>query len=579
MAEASAVVRLPLLDDRERAAEAPFTFASLERALAAQQDLTQELTAVERFAEDHDAGGHDAQAKHYRALLPARDPGPGEQYAFEVDLDACTGCKACVTACRSLNGLDEGEVFRSVGLIHGGSPEAPFAQPVTTACHHCLDPACMKGCPVGAYEKDARTGIVRHLDDQCIGCQYCTLTCPYEVPKLNRRLGIVRKCDMCSERLAVGEAPACVRGCPNEAISIRLVRRADVIEDAQAGVFLPGAPSPGITLPTTTYKTKKPSPRNALPADFYAERPAHAHTPLVALLVLTQLSVGTFCMEQLLAALAPQARSPLHALGALGLALVSLLASVLHLGRPRYAFRALIGIRTSWMSREIAAFGAYAGLASAYAGLVALESGWLAPLAPPPWIAALVPALGRAVSVVGLLAILCSVMLYHVTERRFWAAPRTTLKFLGTAAVLGASTTVFLTLASVALLSDGVLEPEVARAVRGLGVALCIASAAKLIGEACVFLHLRDAQLGDLRRTALLLSGRLGPIAFRRYAFGLLGGLALPSLFIVTAAPGPVTTALVAAALAFVFTLTGEALERTTFFTAMSAPRMPGGSP
>src|SRR6266566_3266557 len=87
----------------------------------------------------------------------------------------------------------------------------------------CLEPACMHGCPVGAYEKDALTGIVRHLDDQCIGCRYCMLTCPYEVPQYCVRKGIVRKCDMCADRLAESEAPACVQACPNEAIAIRIV--------------------------------------------------------------------------------------------------------------------------------------------------------------------------------------------------------------------------------------------------------------------------------------------------------------------------------------------------------------------
>src|SRR5512135_2343736 len=125
-----------------------------------------ELTAVERFAQFHEGVAEPLQGRYYSALLPARPPGPGQQLAFEVDLDRCSGCKACVAACHSLNGLDEEESWRSVGLLHAVQPSDGFQQTVTTACHHCVDPACLNGCPVLAYEKDPLTGIVRHLDDQ-----------------------------------------------------------------------------------------------------------------------------------------------------------------------------------------------------------------------------------------------------------------------------------------------------------------------------------------------------------------------------------------------------------------------------
>src|SRR5262245_17543657 len=178
------------------------------------------LSAVDRFDAWHTNDGSRGSAMNYstrvdrsqyQALLPASPPGPGQQYAFEVDLDRCSGCKACVVACHALNGLDETETWRDVGLLVGGSRTAPVVQHVTAACHHCLQPACMIACPVNAYEKDPVTGIVKHLDDQCFGCQYCTMACPYDVPKYHPAKGIVRKCDMCSYRLAVGEPPACVQ--------------------------------------------------------------------------------------------------------------------------------------------------------------------------------------------------------------------------------------------------------------------------------------------------------------------------------------------------------------------------------
>ena len=185
-------------------------------------------TPVGVFSDKHESlASEPEQAKFYKSLIPLSKPGAGEQYAFQVDLDKCTGCKACVSACHSLNGLDEHETWRDVGTIHGFDEGGSYTQTVTTACHHCADPGCLNGCPVLAYEKDEETGIVRHLDDQCIGCQYCVLKCPYDVPKYSESLGIVRKCDMCHSRLAEGEAPACVQGCPTEAISITIVDTSD----------------------------------------------------------------------------------------------------------------------------------------------------------------------------------------------------------------------------------------------------------------------------------------------------------------------------------------------------------------
>ena len=181
------------------------------------------ISAVEKFTLQHDMKQFNPGQKKYSELIPKKIPEQGQQYAFEVDLDKCTGCKACVTACHSENGLDEDETWRSVGLIQGGTSDNPAAQHITTACHHCAEPACMQGCPTLAYQKDEETGIVKHLEDQCFCCQYCILKCPYDVPKYNKKRGIVHKCDMCIGRLSEGQAPACARACPTGAIRITLV--------------------------------------------------------------------------------------------------------------------------------------------------------------------------------------------------------------------------------------------------------------------------------------------------------------------------------------------------------------------
>jgi formate dehydrogenase iron-sulfur subunit len=539
-----------------------------------------QLTAVEKFSQLHETTDLPAQAKYYKSLLPLSKPKSGQQYAFSVDLDRCSGCKACVTACHSLNGLDESETWRSVGLLHGGSPSSPMQQTVTTACHHCIEPACMSGCPVNAYEKDAITGIVRHLDDQCIGCQYCTLTCPYEVPQFSKKLGIVRKCDMCSERLAADEAPACVQGCPNEAIAIRIVDTAQMLEDAQGDAFLPGAPSPGITLPTTEYKTKRVFPKNTLPADFYNVRPAHNHFPLVVLLVLTQLSVGAFSVNYVVTSFySAGAVERYHALAALALGLVALAASTLHLGRPQYGFRAIMGFRHSWMSREIACFGAFAGLAVAYAA-----GAWANPLLGVLGLPALDAALsirlqrflGAAVAITGLLGVGCSAMLYAVTRRVYWALAYSGPRFLGTSALLGLSLTL-LTFSGAAYFG----EPVPGGTLAGLCATLFGVAALKLLFDASVLAHLRSTQVTDLKRTALLMWGELAALTQARFLIGAVGGLAIPALlpafFTPSSSQVQLSNApLVLAALSCLLLVGGELIERSLFFMAAASPKMPG---
>ncbi len=545
-------------------------------------ELQRDLTAVERFARRHEADEVPHGDRLYEDLIPLAKPAKGQQYAFQVDLDACTGCKACVTACHRLNGLDddEAETWRSVGLLHGGTSNEPVQQTVTTACHHCVDPACMKGCPVKAYEKDPVTGIVRHLDDQCIGCQYCTLTCPYEVPQFSKRRGIVRKCDMCSDRLAEGEAPACVQACPNEAISIKIVELQQLLEQAQTEGLLPGTPSSGITVPATQYKTRKVMPKNLLPGDFYAVRAGHQHTPLVVMLVLTQLSAGAFWVDFGLHETgwsgALVGVRTYHSLVALALGLLAIGASTLHLGRPHLAFRALIGLRTSWLSREALGFALFAKLAVAYAALQ--FSAPILKLLHQPALSSetfekAATILGASVCGVGVIAVACSVMLYKVTHREWWGGGRTTFKFFLTAGVLGTATTsLTYGAAAVWLGTAGTVQGTV----RMLCWLLMALSGFKLLGEATVLFHLYDRKLGELKRTALLLRGQLAKHFVVRLAAGALGGILLPLLLVGSTATMSAFGQLVFLAASFGSLLLGELLERMLFFKALSAPKMPG---
>lgn len=504
----------------------------------------QTLTAVERFARRHDEGSVPAQARYYQDLIPLSKPAPGQQYAFAVDLDACTGCKACVSACHSLNGLEEHETWRDVGLLVGERTNgAPYQQTVTTACHHCAEPACLEGCPVMAYEKDADTGIVRHLDDQCIGCQYCTLKCPYGVPKYSERLGIVRKCDMCHERLAVGEAPACVQACPHGAITIRFIDLAEVSAAATPGSeMVPGAFDSSYTKPTTTYTTSKPRPANAHAADAHHLRLEHAHWPLLIMLVLSQASVGLFVV----AALSPAAAFPLVA-AAFGLLNAGLFAAVFHLGRPLGAWRFFLGLRTSWMSREILAFSAMAT-----AGAPAVGAAFLFPGTP----LALAPI--AATAFLGLVAVFTSAMIYIDTHRALWSPAATFGRFYGTTLLLGAAG---------AAVVFGWIHHDTAFAIAL--IASMAVHTALFAGETASFLAASKNPIAPTHFSAMTLQ-RLAPWLVPARAAFFPASMVLSALALSGFGLG-------FAALAFVTTAAAAFLERCEFFVSVRAPHMPGG--
>jgi Fe-S-cluster-containing dehydrogenase component/DMSO reductase anchor subunit len=489
----------------------------IDELLAEQATLQ---TPVARFSEIH--GRSPDLAPHYRSLIPLTKPGTGEQYAFEVSLDRCTGCKACVSACHSLNGLDDHEVWRDTGVLLGGNEAPGWQQTITTACHHCEDPGCLNGCPVGAYEKDQDTGIVRHLDDQCIGCSYCILKCPYDVPKYSKKRGIVRKCDMCHQRLAEGEAPACVQACPTEAIRIVNVRShgsgvrdqkinffSSTIHDPQSTI-----PSSSITLPTTRY-VGRDVPATAYAADRSALVPQHAHWPLILMLVLTQSGVGIL----------PASSSFSLTLTAAILFYLGMAASVFHLGQPLKAWRFFLGLKTSWLSREILAFSLFA---------------------PIPFVLCILPFIpdfplknhcsqitAHSALPLGIAAIFTSVMIYHDTQRALWRFPRTAIRFFGTTAAFAA-----------------INHPPFLAAIILI----------KLFPELLILRNARESAWSPDQHSARLQLGPLRHILIARIACAI---TAIVASFLHPWAALPIL-------------LAAEILERQLFFQSVQAPKMPG---
>ena len=155
-----------------------------------------------------------------------------------IDNTRCIGCRGCQVACKQWNKLpaSKPEFFTGPGYQNprdlnadtftiitykevelGGRFEFLFGR---LLCMHCNEPACASACPVGALEK-LKEGPVTYHVDKCIGCRYCMVACPFEVPKYewSKALPRVRKCTMCTDRVLAGEIPACAKACPTGAIT------------------------------------------------------------------------------------------------------------------------------------------------------------------------------------------------------------------------------------------------------------------------------------------------------------------------------------------------------------------------
>lgn len=131
---------------------------------------------------------------------------------FYFDMNRCVGCRTCQIACKDVNDLGVGPLYRRVANFELGAFPSVSAFNYSATCNHCENPACVAVCPTGAMHK-ADDGTVQHDDDACLGCQYCVMACPYSVPQYLEERGITGKCDSCAGLRAQGEQPACVASC------------------------------------------------------------------------------------------------------------------------------------------------------------------------------------------------------------------------------------------------------------------------------------------------------------------------------------------------------------------------------
>jgi len=138
-----------------------------------------------------------------------------KRYALIIDSRKCINCKACVVACRAENRVPLGHSRDWIGEEHRGVWPNLSASFEPEQCHHCANPSCVRVCPTGAsFQRD--DGIVLVQEDDCIGCRYCIIACPYNARFFREDKGLVEKCTFCMQRVRRGETPACVETCPSK---------------------------------------------------------------------------------------------------------------------------------------------------------------------------------------------------------------------------------------------------------------------------------------------------------------------------------------------------------------------------
>jgi DMSO reductase iron-sulfur subunit len=294
---------------------------------------------------------------------------PRSEQGFGFDLNLCTGCSACELACSTENQLGWGRSWRQVISFNGAKLPSLPAYHLSLACNHCGEAPCIKACPALAIRRDEGIGAVLIEQDCCVGCRYCSWACPYDAPRFNEVKRVMGKCTWCDHRLAEDLLPACVQQCPTDALTFGALHGAETV---------PGFPAtrarPAIRFtPLRQGRRRGPDCSWEVPREivesFAASRlerddviSLRTEWPLWVFTLIASLLVGW-----ILATLGGPERPDPILFGVM--ATLAAGASTLHLGQKWRAWRAVLNLRNSWLSREIVFFSLFVCVGLLYCAL------------------------------------------------------------------------------------------------------------------------------------------------------------------------------------------------------------------
>ena len=276
---------------------------------------------------------------------------------FIFNHNKCVNCNACNAACILENG-------RTIHLrnIYVYNADAEIALPVinlSLACNHCESAVCMTGCPASAFSREKSTRAVIIDEKKCLGCRYCQWNCPYDAPKFDAKKNTIAKCNLCFSELIAGREPACSNACPTGALKF------GELSDKTPDVIYSWFPDKGLNPAIEFTGPLNSTPLKVIPANAGSggkfdqnqiqnkkRKNISAEVSLIIFSFLATISVSVL-VSSLIKGVFPDKWTFISLLVCTGL------FSFFHLGKKFRSWRSLTNLRSSPLSREIAALIIY----------------------------------------------------------------------------------------------------------------------------------------------------------------------------------------------------------------------------